>query len=55
MKTYLISVVCSDATTFSAQKETNSKKEAQLFCDGICAVYGHQGKSIYLKTIRPVS
>ena len=52
MKRYLISVVCSDATTFSTQLLFKTRKEANSFCDGISFVLKKQGKTIFAETIR---
>ena len=51
-KTYHISVVCSDTTTYSENTSANTKKEAEYFCNGVCAVYQKMGKNIYMRSVK---
>lgn len=55
MKTYLISVVCSDATTFSEKTNFNTKKEANAFCAGVCSVFTKQNKNIFVKRVQLIN
>jgi len=52
MRTYLISVICSDATTYSQNISAECRKEADAFADGVCSLYSKQGKSIFMKTVK---
>lgn len=52
MKTYYLSAVCSDATTHTTQVIRRTRKEAQNFLDGMCAVLVQQGKSIFIREIK---
>lgn len=52
MKNYHISVVCTDATTFTHNLCNTSRKEAQSFLDGVKTVFIKQGKVIYFESIK---
>lgn len=54
MKTrvYLVSVVCSDATTHSVKMGCETRKEADKFAQGVESVLVAQGKNIYLNTVK---
>ena len=52
MKSYYVSVVCSDATTISNTVSAKSRAEANGFCNGIKFMLTKQGKSIYMESIK---
>lgn len=52
MKTYYISVVCSDTTTFSYQIDFKTQKEAHAFSLGVQAVFIQQDKQIYFTNVK---
>jgi len=52
MKTYLLSVVTSEAETYTCINKAKTKKEANYFLDGMCYILEKQGKSIFIKNIK---
>lgn len=52
-KTYLVSVICSDTTTYSAKITTKTRAEADYFANGVKSVFIAQGKSIFNETVKP--
>lgn len=51
-KQFIVSVICSDATTFTQRIIVDNRKQANIFLDGVVSLYKQQGKEIYFSSVK---